>query len=121
MHNKWMILVAGVGTVFATLMGLILIVFVLKQLFGKKAEKKRKDPKPSLEPAHIAMAAKASASPAASAGAELIAVITAAIAATTGSSPSSFRIASVNASSDTESGFNTPVWGRIERFTRKDR
>jgi sodium pump decarboxylase gamma subunit len=123
MHNKWMILVAGVATVFAALMGLILIVFILKQLFGKKAEKKRKDPKPSLEPAHIAMAAKAVASPAAaaSAGTELIAVITAAIAATTGSSPSSFRIASVNASSDTESGFNTPVWGRIERFTRKDR
>jgi sodium pump decarboxylase gamma subunit len=116
MHNKWMILVAGVGTVFTALVGLILLVFVLKLLFGKKPDKKQKKAQSSPELAKIPVAAK----PAEAYGMDLIAVITAAIAAATGSSPSTFRIATINASSDTEPGFNTPVWGRIERFTRKD-
>jgi hypothetical protein len=33
--------------------------------------------------------------------------------------PSSFRISSVQPSLEGRDGFNTPVWGRIERFAQK--
>jgi hypothetical protein len=48
---------------------------------------------------------------------ELVAVIAAAVAAASGMEPGSFRIASLSASapSSRECGFNTPVWGHIDR------
>ena len=51
------------------------------------------------------------------AGGELVAVIAAAVAAASGMEPGSFRIASVSPSggSSRECGFNTPVWGHIDR------
>jgi hypothetical protein len=51
------------------------------------------------------------------AGGELIAVIAAAVAAATGMEVGSFRIASLSPSAPPrdQSGFNTPVWGHIDR------
>ncbi|MEW6548544.1 MAG: OadG family protein [Spirochaetota bacterium] len=121
MHNKWMILVAGVGTVFAALAGLILLVYVLKFVFNRSAPKKVKpegNPAPSA-PSPAQKAAVLAAPVKKSEGAELVAVIAAAISASTGLEPSQFRIAAFNASAVPENGFNTPVWGRIERYSRK--
>jgi hypothetical protein len=47
----------------------------------------------------------------------LVAVIAAAIAAESGLAPGAFRIASVSPTG-CDSGFNTPVWGRVERLYR---
>jgi sodium pump decarboxylase gamma subunit len=119
MHNKWMILVAGVGTVFAALAGLILLVIALKLIFGGKPAKKKAG-ESSQSP--TAPAPKAATPPAGQPKVDttaLVAVIVAAISASTGLAPSQFRIASVKAEAVSESGFNTPVWGRIERFSRK--
>lgn len=49
---------------------------------------------------------------------DIVAAITAAIAAASGMSPSAFRIASIS-SPEYGGGFNTPIWGRVERLTRK--
>jgi len=57
------------------------------------------------------------AQPAQGIPASLIAVIAASIAAESGHSPGSFRIASVSPAG-CDSGFNTPVWGRVERLYR---
>ena len=51
---------------------------------------------------------------------ELVAVLTAAVAAASGMAPDAFRIAGfapVKDRADT-SRFNTPIWGRIERTER---
>jgi hypothetical protein len=45
----------------------------------------------------------------------LIAAIAAAIAAESGLTPGTFRIASINPAA-CDSGFNTPIWGRVERL-----
>jgi hypothetical protein len=48
---------------------------------------------------------------------ELVAVIAAAIAAASGMGPESFRIVGLRPSSDSiaQRGFNTPLWGHIDR------
>lgn len=115
-----MIMFAGIGTVFATLAGLIAMLALFKVIFGKRVEKKRPDLAPLPE---INSPTKPVIQPAVSSltqsGAELVAVIAAAISAAMGSSPSKFHITSISASSESDGGFNTPVWGRIERFARK--
>jgi hypothetical protein len=52
------------------------------------------------------------------AGGELVAVIAAAVAAASGMAPGGFRIASISpaAASSERSGFNTPVWGHVDRY-----
>jgi hypothetical protein len=45
----------------------------------------------------------------------LVAAITAAIAAESGLQPETFRIASIGPAA-CDSGFNTPIWGRVERL-----
>jgi hypothetical protein len=45
-------------------------------------------------------------------GGTLVAVIAAAVAASSGMAPGSFRVVGI------EPGFNTPVWGRVERLNR---
>jgi hypothetical protein len=52
------------------------------------------------------------------AGGELVAVIAAAVAAASGLEPGSFRISSIapSALSCERSGFNTPVWGHVDRY-----
>jgi len=47
----------------------------------------------------------------------IIAAIVAAIAAESGLSPHAFRIVAVSPAGY-ETGFNTPIWGRVERFFR---
>ena len=57
---------------------------------------------------------------------ELIAVIAAAVAAASGLEPGSFRIAGIRSSvsprgaAGGRAGFNTPVWGHIDRQYRGD-
>jgi Na+-transporting methylmalonyl-CoA/oxaloacetate decarboxylase gamma subunit len=120
--NKWLIMFAGIGTVFVALIAIIAIIQVFHLIFGKRPGPKKQ--KTDREPASQASLAKPAPAPAvetkstgpAQAGGELVAVI----AAASGLSHSSFRIASVRSAGDGvgEGGFNTPVWGRIERFNR---
>ena len=58
-------------------------------------------------------------------GTELVAVIAAAVAAASGMHPSQFRIAGITAigssgAAGSNGGWNTPVWGRVERFARPE-
>ena len=122
MLNKWMIMFAGIGTVFAALISIILMLLVFQVLFSKRKEKKR----PELAPIPEVFSAIAPTAPAAAPrvdGGELVAVITAAISAAageaTGAAASAFRIASISPSAECDNGFNTPIWGRIERFAQK--
>jgi len=65
-------------------------------------------------------------SPADIARPELVAVIAAAVAAASGMAPGSFRIMGIEPSnagyrsnaSYGSRGFNTPIWGHVERFNR---
>ena len=90
-------------------------------LFRKKSGRDQ-DSVPGMEvsSASAANASDASAADATPAGlsGDIVAAITAVIAAASGMSPSSFRIASINPCGY-DGGFNTPIWGRVERFTRK--
>lgn len=128
--NKWFIMFAGIGTVFVALIMIIAIIQVFHLIFGKRPESKTKKPVQKSKtqadapksPTVSGPAPAAPLKPAAQAqgSSELVAVIAAAICAASGASPSSFRIASIQStgSGEGESGFNTPVWGRIERFNR---
>ncbi len=50
---------------------------------------------------------------------QLVAVIAAAVAASSGMAPGSFRVASVEAApAGAAGGFNTPVWGHVDRLAR---
>lgn len=62
----------------------------------------------------------AAASAPATADAQLVAVIAAAVSAASGMAAGSFRVVGISPSGQggAGSGFNTPVWGHIERFTR---
>ena len=55
-------------------------------------------------------------------GGQLIAVIAAAISAASGMAPEGFRIVGVektpNSCSNSQRGFNTPVWGHVDRYNR---
>jgi uncharacterized MAPEG superfamily protein len=53
-------------------------------------------------------------------GGELVAVIAAAVSAASGMAPGTFRIAGISpsAASAAKVGFNTPVWGHVDRFKR---
>jgi len=119
MLNKWMIVFAGVGTVFAALIAIIAMLYLFQILFGKRKEKIRPDLAPIPEvfspiasPAPVATQAQVGSG-------ELVAVIAAAISAATGAATSAFRITSIQHSADSDTGFNTPIWGRIERFAQK--
>lgn len=120
MYDKWMILLAGMGTVFVTLILIIAMLSLFKVIFGGRAEKKRAHPAPlpELNTQNAKPAAPAGTAPSASSE-PLVAAITAAIATASGASPTSFRIASILPSVESEGSFNTPVWGRVERFSRQ--
>lgn len=121
MQDKWMIMLAGMGTVFIALIAIIGMLELFHLIFGTRPEKKRPElaPLPEINSPTVAATAMQAKPAAQRSGAELVAVIAAAIAATTGASPNSFQITSISASPESEGGFNTPVWGRIERFARK--
>jgi len=120
MYDKWMILLAGMGTVFVTLILIIAMLSLFKVIFGGRAEKKRANlaPLPEINKQNPKTAARVETSPRTS-NEPLVAAITAAIAAASGTSPSSFRIASILPAAEPEGSFNTPVWGRVERFSRQ--
>lgn len=120
MYDKWMIMFAGMGTVFVALILIIAMLSLFKVIFGGRAEKKRANmaPLPEINRQNPKPGASAEASSRA-ANEPLVAAITAAIAAASGSSPSSFRIASILPAVEQEGSFNTPVWGRVERFSRQ--
>lgn len=122
-----MIMLAGVGTVFAALISIIVMLFVFQILFSKRKEKKRPDLAPIPEVFSAIAPTAPAATPHTDDGGELVAVITAAILAAvgeaageaTGAAASAFRITSINPSAESDNGFNTPIWGRIERFAQK--
>lgn len=125
MHNPWMIMFAGVGTVFTALILIIVMLMLFRIIFNEGRTKKTAAPSAPAGTSGIATAAAAAPAPApapaqasSSDSAELVAVITATIAAATGLSPSGFRVASIQAQTEAGGGFNTPVWGRVERFNR---
>jgi hypothetical protein len=64
--------------------------------------------------------AAAQGGPAASAGDQLVAVIAAAVSAASGMAPGSFRIVDLApiGAAVAQRGFNTPVWGHIDRLYR---
>jgi hypothetical protein len=92
-------------------------------LFGRRQEKKRPDLAPIPEVFSAIAPTVPAATPYQGNGGELVAVIAAAISAAageaTGAAASAFRITSINPSSDNDNGFNTPIWGRIERYAQK--
>lgn len=126
MLNKWFIMVAGMGTVFVALILIIAMLYLFRLIFATRPTIKRTGPAPLPEvssPLHMPSApggtAAASSCADMASGApsgQLVAVIAAAISASAGLAPSSFRIASIAPSSSDEIGFNTPVWGRVERL-----
>jgi len=71
-------------------------------------------------------AARAAPASAVSANGELVAVIAAAVSAASGLDPTRFRIAGISPVGSTgiagvagqAAAWNTPVWGRVERFAR---
>lgn len=124
MQNKWLIMFAGVGTVFIALILLAVMLSFFPLIFGGRKEKKHPIPAPIPElngPSDRQPAQhQVSQAPAAAENNQtLIAVLTAAIAAASGTSASSFRIASIIPASRQEGSFNTPIWGRVERYTRE--
>ncbi|HAE21615.1 MAG TPA: hypothetical protein DCG47_04730 [Spirochaetaceae bacterium] len=113
--DMWTITIVGAGTVFVTLIVLALILSQFSRVLGG-VKKPAKASKASVGLAVASAGAQgpAIAAPKASGDATLIAVITAAIAAASGQSASSFRIAKV----EVAGGFNTPAWGHVDRLSR---
>lgn len=121
MDNVWLITLLGMGTVFLALIFLWGVTAQFPRIFGGRSEKKRPEAAP-LPQIHTPMPAAPAAAPkagtAGNPGPELVAVIAAAVAAASGAAPGSFRIASIQPSAY-EGGFNTPIWGRVERLIRQ--
>ncbi len=120
MTNPWMIMAVGILTVFVALF--LMIVFLLGFPGFFAALKRREHGHPAPLPQIVEVTKKSA--PAASPGAAqedetLIAVLTAAVAAARGSEPGSFAITQVHQTAPEVGGFNTPIWGRIERLARK--
>ncbi len=118
MLDKWLIMFAGMGTVFVALIGLIAMLALFKVIFGTRPEKKRAPlaPLPEINsPISPAVPSSGSAAPF-GLDAALVAAITAAVSAASGRSSGDFRIAAIAPSG--EAGCNTPIWGRVERFLR---
>jgi len=93
---------AGMGTVFLVLAIMILVISLMKHFSGGAGK-----------PVAVKTSANARVENSAQ---ELVAVIAAAIAASEGTSVTSFRIASIQNHETGSSGFNTPVWGYVNRI-----
>jgi len=119
-------MVVGVSTVFSALILMILFLLGFPKFFAvlKRKEHGNLAPLPQIvevtkKPAPAASQPATEPSSAAQ-DESLIAVLTAAIAAASGASAGSFAITNVRqAQSEAGGGFNTPVWGRVERLSRK--
>ncbi len=126
MTNPWMIMVVGTMTVFIALFVMILFLLGFPKLFAILKRKEHESLAPLPQIVEVTKRTAPSASQIASAPSSslqdesLIAVLTAAVAAASGSSAGSFAITNVQqAQPEVGGGFNTPVWGRIERLSRK--
>ncbi len=126
MTNPWMIMLVGVMTVFIALIVMILFLLGFPKFFAviKRKEHGNLAPLPQIvEVTKKSIPAASQAAPAPSSTAQddsLIAVLTAAVAVASGTSASSFAITNVrHVENEASGGFNTPVWGRVERLSRK--
>ncbi len=95
--SAWTILIIGISTVFLCLFAIIGLVVVLKALLSKR-------------PARMG---KAVSEPKNDAG-ELVAVISAAVAAMLNTQVNAIRIASIE-----KSGMISPAWALAERYSRQ--
>ncbi len=102
--EMWTIVIIGLTTVFLSLIALVWMISIFKVLFTGKTV--RQMPKQET-PDRMAPAAARGVDPA------VVAAIVAAIAMASGVSASSIRIASIE-----HSGFNTPVWGYVDRVSQ---
>jgi len=98
--EMWTIVIIGLSTVFLCLIALVAMVSVFRIFFEGKARK----------PATAQQTTMAAPATPRGVDAAVVAVIIAAIAASSGMAASSIRIASIE-----HSGFNTPVWGHVDR------
>jgi len=119
-------MIVGIVTVFVALFVMIIFLLGFPRFFGalKRREHENMAPLPQIvevtrKPSSHAQAAEGSnQNPQESE--ELIAVLTAAVAAASGERVGSFAITHVQrAHSEDAGGFNTPIWGRVERLSRK--
>jgi hypothetical protein len=106
---------AGIDTFFVILIALAFFYYVFTVLIKRGKRDADKKSYHSQKPEGLS---GQSVGESGTVSSELIAIIAAAIAATEGMSASDVRIASIHPI-QTFGGFNTPVWGRIERMIRK--
>jgi len=118
---EWTVVLIGMGTVFTALIGLSLILSVFSVVSrlrsGGKAGARGKAAAAS-SPSEAAPPAAPSAygiSP------EVVAAISAAVAAASGRKPSEIRIARIAPSPAGLTGLNTPVWGYVNRLASSRR
>ncbi len=102
--EMWTIVIIGLVTVFISLLALVWMISIFKVLFAGKST--RQAPEQD-KPAQVAPVAARGVDPA------VVAAIIATIALASGASASSIRITSIE-----HSGFNTPVWGYVDRVSQ---
>jgi len=103
--QMWTIVIIGISTVFLCLIALVAMVAFFKFIFVHAPKVSPAASESPTRTAQPAPAAKASGIDGA-----VVAAIIAAISAASGVSASSFRIATIE-----RTGFNTPVWGHVDR------
>lgn len=101
----WTIVTIGLVTVFLSLIALVAMVGFFKFIFVKSSKAA-----PSTGESQVYAAPPQPVAKTAGIDGSVVAAIMAAIAATTGTPASSLRIASIE-----RTGFNTPVWGHVDR------
>jgi sodium pump decarboxylase gamma subunit len=121
MTNPWMIMIVGVLTVFVALFLIIIVLLGFPRFFAALRRRKHENPAPLPQIVEVTKKPAQTVSVGAAQEDEsLIAVLTAAVAAASGSKPDSFAITQVHQTApESGGGFNTPVWGRVERLARK--
>lgn len=113
---EWTVVLLGMGTTFIALIGLSLILNVFS-LVSRLRAKKSSVAEPAAEEAPIAAPAPAEGQLAP----ETVAVLTAAVAASTGRKASEVRIVRAAPCLPGMSGLNTPVWGYANRLASSGR
>lgn len=101
MISAWTVLIIGIGTVFLGLILIIVLIVLLKTLLAPK----KKRPAESAQPVQSNSTQNSS---------ELIAVISAAVAAMMNTSVQNIYIASIQKA-------DAPAWALAERFSRKSK
>ena len=115
-----MIMLVGVMTVFMALFLIILFLLGFPGFFAALRRKKHGGPAPLPQIVEVTKKTPVATEPAPHEDESLIAVLTAAIAAASGTKPDSFAITHMHQTPAEDYGsFNTPVWGRVERLARK--